>query len=238
MTHRRRLLLVEDDLALRTGLEDTFTEEGYDVTAAADGDTAHELLFSRHFDAVVLDLMLPGRGGLELLRALRDARNTTPVLLLTARGDEADKVVGLDLGADDYVTKPFGLRELVARVRAMLRRGAGSGPADDQSRFRVGSVEVDLGAFTLTRDGAVHELTPKEAGMLRILFRERGLAVRREVFLDEVWGSDDFVGPRVVDTHVVNLRHKLEADPRQPRHLLTVHGVGYRLVVADGPTTP
>ncbi|MBK8980417.1 MAG: response regulator transcription factor [Planctomycetes bacterium] len=228
----RRLLLVEDDLALRTGLRETFGEEGYDVTAVADGNAARELLLTRHFDVVVLDLMLPGRGGLEILRELRERRLATPVLLLTARGDESDKVLGLDLGADDYVTKPFGLRELVARVRALLRRpGVGAGH-DDSSVFHVGAAEVDLGCFELRRAGVVHELTPKEAGMLALLFRERGLAVRRERFLDEVWGSEQFVGPRAVDTHVVNLRNKLEPDPRRPQHLLTVHGVGYRLVVA------
>jgi DNA-binding response OmpR family regulator len=232
----KRLLLVEDDLALRTGLHDTFCEEGYEVTVAADGHSAHELALSRHFDLVVLDLMLPGRSGLEVLRAIRAARLATPVLLLTARGDETDKVLGFDLGADDYVTKPFGLRELVARVRALLRRhGRDAGSLRDAAAtFRIGAAEVDLGAFEVRCGGVVHPLSPKEAGMLALLFRERGLAVRRERILDEVWGSEDFVGPRAVDTHVVNLRQKLEADPRRPRHLLTVHGVGYRLVLEPG----
>ncbi len=229
----KRLLLVEDDLALRTGLEDTFREEGYNVTTAPDGDRAHELALSRHFDVVVLDLMLPGRSGLEVLRAMRDARLTTPVLVLTAKGDESDKVAGLDLGADDYVSKPFGLRELVARVRALLRRHGRDTASLHAARgtFRIGDAEVDLGAFEVRRGGEVHPLSPKEAGMLALLYREQGLAVRRDRFLDEIWGSDDFVGPRSVDTHVVNLRQKIEHDPRRPRHLLTVHGVGYRLVL-------
>ena len=225
----KRLLLVEDDLALRTGLSDTFREEGYDVTAVADGHAAHELVMSRHFDVVVLDVMLPGRSGLEVLRAMRDARLQMQVLLLTAKGDESDKVTGLDLGANDYVTKPFGLRELTARVRALVRRNDPAAP--QRARFRIGAAEVDLGAFEVRRAGAVVPLSPKEAGMLALLFREHGLAVRRDRILDEVWGSDDFVGPRAVDTHVVNLRQKIEPDPRRPRHLLTVHGVGYRLVL-------
>jgi DNA-binding response OmpR family regulator len=229
----KRLLLVEDDLALRTGLEDTFREEGYAVTSASDGDSGHELATSRHFDVVVLDLMLPGRSGLEVLRAIRERRLPTPVLVLTAKGDESDKVLGLDLGADDYLAKPFSLRELVARVRALLRRHArGAGPLRElRSTFRIGTAEVDLGAFEVRSGSVVHALSPKEAGMLALLYREHGLAVRRDRILDEVWGSDDFVGPRAVDTHVVNLRQKLEPDPRQPRHLLTVHGVGYRLVL-------
>jgi DNA-binding response OmpR family regulator len=240
---RTRLLVVEDDRTLRIGLCDTFVDEGFEVTAAADGPEAEELLFSRHFDLVVLDLMLPGeRGrsgvvGLEILRKLRGERIATPVLILTARGDEDDRVRGLELGADDYLTKPFAMRELIARVRALLRRRGGyvveaqSGDGAAAPRFRVGEHVVDLGAFVVERaDGGSMPLSPKEAGMLLLLYRAGGEAVRRERFLDEVWGTADFVGPRTVDTHVLNLRQKLEADPRQPRHLLTVHGVGYRLV--------
>ncbi len=230
----KRLLLVEDDAALREGLRDLFADEAYDVTAVADGNAAREVALSRHFDVVVLDLMLPGRSGYEVLRAIRNARMTTPVLLLTARSDEADKVLGLDLGADDYLTKPFGTRELVARVRALLRRHDRdrASPRETRQVFRLGRREIDLGAFEVRIDGArVDALSPKEAGMLALLFEERGLAVRRERILELVWGSDAYVGPRAVDTHMVNLRQKVEDDGRHPRHLLTVHGVGYRLVV-------
>lgn len=234
MSHR--LLIVEDDRALRVGLEDTFVEEGFAVTACGDGDRALDLCREQAFDLYILDLMLPGRGGLELLQQLRRDAVAAPVLLLTARGDESDKVLGLELGADDYVTKPFGMRELLARVRAMLRREErlGSGAAAVPEQFVLGRIEVDLSAFELRRDGQQIALSPKEAGMLRLLWSELGKAVRRERFLDEVWGSSEqFVGPRTVDTHMLNLRQKLEQDPRQPQHLLTVHGVGYRLV--DGP---
>ena len=234
----KRLLLVEDDRALREGLRDAFTDEGYDVSPVADGNAARELALTRHFDIVVLDVMLPGRSGYEVLRAIREARLATPVLLLTAKTDEADKVLGLDLGADDHLGKPFGMRELVARVRALLRRHGRDtrSPQVAQQVFRLGRREIDLGAFEIRIDGQrIESLSKKEAGMLALLFAERGLAVRRERILDLVWGSDAYVGPRAVDTHMVNLRTKLEDDSRRPQHLLTVHGVGYRLVVDAEP---
>ena len=177
---KKRLLIVEDDLALRTGLQDSFEGEGFDVTAVSDGDAAHELIFSRHFDGIVLDLMLPGKGGLQLLREVREQGMATPVLLLTARGEENDKVLGLELGADDYVTKPFGIRELVARVQAMLRRsGLDSGGV--VPRFRLGDAEVDLDAYQVQRDGTTHRLSKKEAAMLGLLHENRGKAVAHEV---------------------------------------------------------
>ena len=222
---RRRLLIVEDDLALRTGLEDSFRGEGYQVRTAGDGHEARAHLKEHHFDLVILDLMLPGPGGLEILRELRTRDQRTPVLVLTARSDENDKVLGLELGADDYVTKPFGLRELLARVKALLRRL----DRDQRQRFRIGAAEVDLSAFQILNDGQTHTLSPKEAAMLSLLLAESGRAVSRNRFLDEVWGSDQFVGNRTIDTHILNLRHKLEPDPKTPRYLVTVHGIGYRL---------
>ncbi len=223
----RRLLIVEDDLALRTGLRDSFAGEGYDVCTAADGHEARAELRARSFDLVILDLMLPGPGGLEILRELRARDEHTPVLVLTARSDENDKVLGLELGADDYVTKPFGLRELIARVRALLRRLDRDEPSPQT--FRIGDAEVDLSAFQIQRNGETHSLSPKEAAMLSLLHADVGKAVSRGRFLDEVWGSEKFVGNRTIDTHVLNLRNKLEPDPKTPRFLLTVHGIGYRL---------
>ncbi|MCA8958391.1 MAG: response regulator transcription factor, partial [Planctomycetes bacterium] len=178
-------------------------------------------------------LMLPGRGGLEILRALRAASLATPVLLLTARGEEHDKVLGLELGADDYVTKPFGIRELVARVRAMLRRTALT-ESVPLRQFRIGAAEIDLEAFQVEVDGQVQRLSKKEAAMLALLFRNAGKAVSRSAFLDEVWGSDRFVSTRTVDTHVLNLRQKIEPDPAAPVFLVTVHGIGYRLEPGGG----
>jgi DNA-binding response OmpR family regulator len=227
----RRLLLVEDDRALATGLADAFALEGFEVTVARDGERALALGLDQPFAGVVLDLMLPGRSGLDVLRGLRGAQRTTPVLILTAKGGEADKVLGLELGADDYVTKPFSLRELIARVRALVRRGGAREEAASpvSQRFQVGGAAVDLGAFTLARGGTVHELSRKEAALLDLLWRRRGQAVRRADILRLAWEGGEHVSSRTIDTHVLHLRQKLESDPAAPRHLLTVHGVGYRL---------
>ena len=248
----KRLLLVEDDRALSIGLRDAFALEGLEVTAARDGEKARTLLHAHSFDVVVLDLMLPGRSGLDVLLEMRERGLATPVLILTARGSEADKVLGLELGADDYVTKPFSLKELVARVRALLRReerrgargtnaGRGGSEIGDGERvggdgggatspFQLGDARVDLAAFEVRRGDAVHALSKKEAAMLELLWSRRGAAVPRDEFLKRVWEGGDHVGTRTIDTHVLNLRQKLEADPARPRVLLTVHGVGYRLV--------
>ncbi len=234
-----RLLIVEDDAALRRGLHDAFVSEGHEVVTAANGTEAARVVFERHFDAVVLDLMLPGRGGLEILRDLRANGLQLPVLILTARGDESDRVLGLDLGADDYVTKPFSLRELTARVRALLRRVAGRSATEDREvpdRLVVGAASIDLAAYEVVRGPDVHRLSPKEVAMLRLLIAREGKAVSRGDFLDLVWPNDGDVGHRTIDTHMLNLRQKIEDDPRHPRHLLTVHGVGYRFVrEASGP---
>ena len=227
-----RLLLVEDERTLRVALRDAFTGEGHVVEVAADGHEARAALRERRYDLVVLDVMLPGPSGLELLRELRRHDADTPVLLLTARGEEGDKVIGLELGADDYVSKPFSLRELLARVKAMLRRRERPQAAGVQ-QFALGGAKVDLAAFTVVCDGVTHTLSPKEAGMLSLLRQHGGRAVSRALFLKEVWGGDQFVGDRTIDTHMLNLRQKVEPDPKQPRFLLTVYGIGYRLV--EGP---
>ena len=225
----RRILLVEDDPALRTGLEDSLAQEGYVVQSAAEGLTGQNLLLEEPFDLAILDLMMPGRTGFEILRAAREAGLVLPILLLTARGDEGDKVLGLELGADDYVTKPFSLRELLARVRAMLRREERHAPSNAaETLFDVGPCQIDLQAFELRREGQSHVLSVKEARMLELLLAHRGQAISRDRFLHEVWGNQ-VVGNRTIDTHILNLRKKLEEDPAHPRHLLTVHGYGYRL---------
>ncbi len=224
-----RILLVEDDRTLRIGLHDALTGESHTVITAADGHEARAVLRAQRFDLVVLDVMLPGPSGLELLRELRARDGDTPVLLLTARGEEGDKVLGLELGADDYVTKPFSLRELLARVKAMLRRRERPDAALIE-QFTLGAVRVDLAAFTVVSGGTTHTLSPKEAAMLRLLRQRAGRAVPRAEFLREVWGGSPFVGDRTIDTHMLNLRQKVEADCRRPQFLLTVHGVGYRLV--------
>ena len=226
-----RLLIVEDDPALSLGLADSFHLEGFEVTAARDGLAARELLFTRHFDLLLLDLMLPRLGGLQLLRELRERGLETPVLVLTALGEEGDRVLGLELGADDYLVKPFSLRELKARVRALLRREhRGRRPALPPP-FRLGPARVDLGAFEIARGRHTFALSPTEARMLALLHAEANRVVSRARFLDEIWAGNECVGPRTVDTHILNLRRKLEPDPRRPARLLTVHGAGYKLVL-------
>ena len=230
MSHQ--ILLVEDDLAIRTVLGDALAHDGHTVTTAGDGDEALAILRTRTFDLLVLDILLPGPSGLEILQTLRRQDQRTPVLLLTARTGEGDKVLGLELGADDYVTKPFSLRELRTRVRVLLRRvdRTATAPA---GRFCIGACEVDLDAYELRRGRSTHRLSPTEAAMLALLWRERGRVVDRTRFLAEVWGGAS-IGDRTIDTHLLHLRQKLERDPKAPRHLLTVHGVGYRLAV-DAP---
>jgi two-component system, OmpR family, alkaline phosphatase synthesis response regulator PhoP len=226
-----RILIVEDnpDLAygLRTGLE----IEGYDVQVAEDGETGLERAKRWLPDLVMLDLMLPGMDGYRVLRSLRDGGSDVPVLILTARGEEADKVLGFRLGADDYVTKPCGVLELLARVGALLRRSRiaehrASG-SDELERF--GMVEINPASRTVTKEGTPVALSPKEFDLLLALVRRRGAVASRVELLREVWGHRVEVMTRTVDIHIAELRRKLEDDPSQPRHILTVWKAGYRL---------
>ncbi len=232
---RERILIVEDDASLRAGLEDNFELEGMEVQAVETGLAASRLLARDSFDLVILDLMLPGKSGLDVLRELRERDADTPVLILTAKGDVSDKVLGLELGADDYLTKPFSVQELLARVRARLRRsqqqhGRARGQTEEEPKFLIGETEVDLAAFELRREGRSEALSPTEAKMLALLHREEGRVVDRQSFLKVVWGGGMHVSDRTIDTHILNLRKKLERDPKEPRHLVTVHGAGYRLL--------
>ena len=224
------ILVVEDDRSLRKGLVENLEHDAYRVSSAASGSQAAQLLANTDYDLVILDLMLPGKTGLEILRDLRKTGSDTPVLILTAKDTENDKVLGLELGADDYMTKPFGLREFLARVRLRLRatRASKEHTEAQVERFTIGSACVDLEAYELEHLGHKHALSRKEAAMLALLWLERGKVVRRERFLDAIWGTR-FVTSRTIDTHVFNLRKKLECDPKAPQHLKTVHGIGYRL---------
>jgi two-component system, OmpR family, alkaline phosphatase synthesis response regulator PhoP len=225
-----RILIVEDnpDLAygLRTGLE----IEGYDVQVAEDGETGLERARAWTPDLLMLDLMLPGMDGYRVLKTLRESGSDIPVLILTARGEEADKVLGFRLGADDYVTKPCGVLELLARVGALLRRSrvAERGtPADGHEHF--GAVEINPASRTVTKEGTPVALSPKEFDLLLALVRRRGAVASRVELLREVWGHRVEVMTRTVDIHIAELRRKLEDDPSQPRHILTVWKAGYRL---------
>ncbi len=221
-----RVLVVEDNVDLAFGLRNNLEIEGYEVEVAHDGGAGLAAAQARRPDLVVLDLMLPGLDGFRVLKALRDDEAGPPVLILTARGEEADKVRGLKLGADDYVTKPFGLLELLARVEALLRRTR-RGRLRRLEKF--GDVEVDVAARAVRRRGRAIELAPKELDLLLALLDADGAAVSRLDLLRRVWGYPAAVVTRTVDTHVAELRRKLEDDVSQPRHVLTVRKLGYRL---------
>jgi DNA-binding response OmpR family regulator len=226
------VLLIEDNEKLARGLQSNLEFEGYQVLSARDGATGLALARERRPDLVVLDLMLPDTDGYRVLRTLRDVGDMTPVLVLTALGEEADKVRGFRFGADDYVTKPFGLMELLARIDALLRRATrsnGSPRATAEGPTGFGDVRVDLSRHTVTRQGAPVALRPKEYDLLVALLRRDGQVATRIDLLKEVWGYDDSVMSRTVDTHIAELRRKLEADPANPTYILTVLKTGYRL---------
>jgi two-component system, OmpR family, alkaline phosphatase synthesis response regulator PhoP len=222
-----RILIIEDNQDLAFGLRNNLEIEGYAVDVAADGGTGLAQARRTPPDLVVLDLMLPGMDGYRVLRQLRDDGLAMPVLILTARGEEADKVLGFRLGADDYVTKPFGLLELLARVQALLRR---SRPADSRAIERFGDVEVSFSTREVRRGGQLVALTPMEFDLLAALLRRHGAIVSRVELLTTVWGHASSVLTRTVDTHIGELRRKLEASPSAPKHILTVRKAGYRLV--------
>lgn len=225
-----RILIVEDNRNLALGVRRALETEGYEVVHVVRGDDALERLEDGRFDLVVLDLMLPGASGFEVLRALRTGDDATPVLILSARGEDLDKIQGFRLGADDYVVKPVGVLELLLRVQAILRR-AGRVEVPEPSRHRFGDVEVDEGTRTVHRGGEPVDLTRLEFDLLAALLRAGGDVVRRERLLREVWGfpEPERVQTRTIDTHIASLRSKLEEDPGRPRHILTVRKVGYRL---------
>jgi DNA-binding response OmpR family regulator len=222
-----RLLVIEDEAPMRTALVETLKAEGYRVLSAADGVSGLELACTEPFDLVLLDVMMPGLDGFAVCRDLRQRGRAMPVLMLTAKGQVDDRVEGLDSGADDYLVKPFSLKELLARVRALLRRRERDDAIGD--RLVIGDAVIDFTKRLLARDGSRHELSEKETGMLRLLATHAGETVSREKFLDVVWGYHAYPSTRTVDNFIAALRAKLEADPANPRHLITVRGAGYRL---------
>jgi len=223
-----RILVVEDDAAILRGLKDNLEAEGHQVITATDGAAGYRLIQTEAPDLVILDLMLPGLSGYEVCRKVREDNHALPIMMLTARGEEADRVLGLDLGADDYMAKPFSIRELLARVRALLRRAAP--PVVENQELRFGEVVVDFRAFQATVRGQPVAMTRKEFGVLGLLVARGGAAVTRAELLTEVWGYSADTTTRTVDNHLASLRAKLEVEPASPQHLITVHGVGYKLV--------
>lgn len=222
------ILVVEDDPAILRGLADNLRFESYEVLTAEDGESGYKLLMEKKPDLLILDLMLPRMSGYEVCRKARAAGITTPIMMLTARGEEADRVLGLDLGADDYVSKPFSIRELLARVRAILRRAQPAAVLPDELRF--GDVMVDFRSYEARKGGSPLEMTPKEFQVLRLLASRSGEVVTRDELLNEVWGYENYPTTRTVDNHVATLRAKIELDPANPEHLRTVHGVGYKFI--------
>ena len=228
---KKHILIVEDDAHIRLGLCEALRAEGYEVTDSSSGTEALPLFKQRKPDLVVLDIMLPGKSGYDICREIRATKSRVPILMLSAKGQEVDKVVGLELGADDYVTKPFSLRELLARVQALLRRSdfAAEPGGDMPDEIKFGKVRIETKALRGVRGKEKFELTPRELSVLALLFRERGNAVSRDKILNEVWGIEYYGTTRTLDQLVVKLRQKIEEEPGEPEHLLTVHGLGYRL---------
>lgn len=219
-----RILVVEDEPGIALGLEDDLKLEGYDVEMARDGEAAIERCRRETFDLILLDLMLPQKDGFQVCRELRRGGVTTPIIMLTAKTHEAEKVMGLDVGADDYVTKPFSPAELRARIKALLRRVAAGAP----SVYRFGDLEADFERFELRHDGTPVAVTPMELKLLAAFVRHRGRALTRATLKDEVWGANTHMTDRVIDTHIANLRKKIEPEPSDPRYVVSVRGVGYR----------
>jgi two-component system OmpR family response regulator len=224
-----KILIVEDDQALLDVLKYNLTKEGYNVVAATDGIQALELARGSKPDLILLDIMLPKMSGFDVCRILRK-ETTTPILMLTAKDEEVDKIVGLEIGADDYMTKPFSMRELLARTRAMLRRAEIVKPKPaEEAVLRISDLEVDLARHQATLSGTKLELTPKEFDLLVFLARNRGLVFSREQLLERVWGYDYAGDTRTVDVHIRWLREKIEVNPAKPKRLVTIRGVGYKL---------
>jgi len=210
------------------GLKDNFEFEGYEVLTAADGAAGLERARTHKPDLVILDIMLPRYSGLEVCKTLRGEGFTAPIIMLTARGQEIDKVVGLELGADDYVTKPFSIRELLARVRAILRRSEGA--KKRLSRYRFSDVELDFEIYQARKGGEALDLSPREFELLRYLIERKGDTVSRDRLLEDVWGYESYPSTRTVDTHIAKLRAKIGDSGSEPRFILTIHGVGYKFV--------
>jgi DNA-binding response OmpR family regulator len=224
-----RILIVEDELQMRRGLKDNLEFEGYSIDEAEDGESGINKIIENPYDLIILDVMLPKLSGFDVCKAAREKGIKTPIIMLTAKGEEIDKVLGLELGADDYMTKPFSLRELLARVKAVLRR---IHPAENEisQKAKIGKLEVDFAAYTATIQDEQVSMTHREFEIIKFLWQHRGTTVSRDKLLNEVWGYEEYPTTRTVDNFILKLRQKIETDPARPKHILTVHGIGYKLV--------
>jgi two-component system alkaline phosphatase synthesis response regulator PhoP len=226
MKKMAKILIIEDEEAILMALEDNLTLEGYEIESAMDGEKGFSVAKESNFDLIILDIMLPRMDGFEVCRQLRQTGKTIPILMLTAKSQEIDKVLGLELGADDYVTKPFSPRELLARVKALLRRSKQVQKGIEVYAF--GDVEVDFKRYEVKKGGQAIYLTALEFSLLHFLVQNLGQVVCRDTILDEVWGRDVYIQPRTVDKHIAELRKKIEDDPASPEHIIGVRGVGYK----------
>lgn len=224
-----RILIIEDEPDMRRGLQDNLEFEGYEVFSTANGAEGLRIALKESFDLILLDLMLPGMDGVEVCRQLKASGSITPIIMLTARGSETDKVKGLESGADDYITKPFSLRELLARIRAILRR-AGRETKPQLSEYRFDDVYLQFDKNQASKGGKPLDLSPRELDMMRLLIERQGEIVSRDDFLREVWGYENVPATRTVDNHIAKLRQKIEDDPEIPKHIITAHRQGYKFV--------
>jgi len=224
----KKILIIEDDPAIRTGLKETFTTEGYNVSDAETGTKGFELAGKHDFDLIVLDLILPGKDGIEICKDLRSDGVKTPIIMVTSRKEEIDKILGLEIGADDYVTKPFSIRELLARVKALIRRSTYE-PGDIEE-VAFANLKIDFKKQEMLKGENPVRLSATEYRILYYFIDHEGEVISRDKFLDEVWGYDSYPTTRTVDNYILSLRKKIEDDPAKPKHLLTIHKVGYKFV--------
>ncbi len=225
-----KILIVEDEPNMRLGLKDNLEFEGYDVDIAEDGEVGLDKILNQNYDLVIMDVMMPGMSGFDVCKNVRKSGLATPIILLTAKGEEIDKVLGLELGADDYVTKPFSLRELLARVKAILRRKESFSDIDNKP-VKIGKLIIDFNGYKAESGKKDVQMSHKEFEILHYLWKKRNTTVSREDLLTEIWGYDETPTTRTVDNFILKLRQKLELDPNHPKIILTVHGIGYKMVL-------
>lgn len=226
-----KILVVDDEQNMRTGLKDNLEFEGYEVDTANDGEQGLKKILDNSYNLIILDVMMPKKSGLDVCREARKAGISTPVILLTAKGEEIDKVLGLELGADDYVTKPFSLRELLARIKAVLRRGEDlHSSQSNNSTIKIGRLEINFTSYNASEHDEPVQLSHKEFEIIHFLWKKRNSTVSRDELLTEIWGYDESPTTRTVDNFILKLRQKIEKDPNHPQIILTVHGIGYKLV--------
>ncbi|MFA5834977.1 MAG: response regulator transcription factor [Bacteroidota bacterium] len=224
-----RILVIEDEPEMQRGLRDNLEFEGYNVTVVGDGKKGLETIRDKKFDLILLDVMLPGMSGFDICKKARTDGITTPIIMLTAKGEEVDKVLGLEFGADDYITKPFSLRELLARVKAVLRRTP-SEKISKALKVTLGLLEIDFETYTAVKKGKSVAMTSKDFEILRYLWQHQQQVITRDDLLKHVWGYDESISSRTVDNFIVKLRKNIEKDPSRPKHIITMHGTGYKLI--------